>query len=74
MGSRASAGWRAKDTSRDPGVGKNERGRARNRLTGIRSRGSREPKRLDSVWDKNLFVSRPVNESFPRIILTGHKP
>src|ERR1700722_62241 len=62
--SHANAGWRSEDTSRDPGVGKNEKGRARNRLTGIRSRGSREPKRLGSVWDKNRFVSRPVDESF----------
>jgi hypothetical protein len=43
---------------RDLGAGLREKGRARNRLTGIRTRGSQQPNRLASIWGKDVFVSR----------------
>jgi hypothetical protein len=43
---------------RDLGAGLRGKGRARNRLTGIRTRGSQQPNRLACIWDRHVFVSR----------------
>jgi hypothetical protein len=43
---------------RDLGAGSREKGRARNRLTGIRTRGSQWPNWPRHIWDRDVFVSR----------------
>ena len=43
---------------RDLGAGLRGKGRARNRLTGIRTRGSQQPNRLICIWNRDVFVSR----------------
>jgi hypothetical protein len=43
---------------RDLGAGFSEKGRAKNRLTGIRTRCSQQPNRLALIWDMDVFVSR----------------
>jgi hypothetical protein len=43
---------------RDLGAGLREKGRARNRLTGIRTRGLAAAESAAFIWDRDVFVSR----------------